>query len=112
MEDLVAYHNEAASVERHAIALLRDYLTQRFIWVTETISMYPEGMLTWHLLWFHFKPGDELQTAHDVSGEPVSSEQRVHFPTSHLCIADGNHSRFLEIRPRSYGPVSLLGLLA
>lgn len=70
-----------------AVTTLVEYLRRSFAFVAETILTYPAGTISWHLLWSLFEAGDELETTHDVSGEPVS-DARVKLSPSFADFGD------------------------
>ncbi|KAJ8293316.1 hypothetical protein OF846_003341 [Rhodotorula toruloides] len=45
------------------------YVEASFAYVAETITTYPAGTISWHLLWTQLEIGEDLETVHDVTGE-------------------------------------------
>ncbi|KAL7336656.1 P-loop containing nucleoside triphosphate hydrolase protein, partial [Rhodotorula toruloides] len=52
-----------------ALDSLLCYVEASFAYVAETITTYPAGTISWHLLWTQLEIGEDLETVHDVTGE-------------------------------------------
>ncbi|GAA6042221.1 hypothetical protein NBRC10512_007256 [Rhodotorula toruloides] len=55
-----------------ALDSLLCYVEASFAYVAETITTYPAGTISWHLLWTQLEIGEDLETVHDVTGETMA----------------------------------------
>ena len=91
-----------------SLRVLAEYVDHRFAYVAETRATYPAGMISWHLLWSLFEVGDELETTHDVTGEPVRLESAISSRFTSSCCPHsivGGYTRLVELLAGVDGPV-------
>ncbi|KAK4054118.1 hypothetical protein OIV83_001143 [Microbotryomycetes sp. JL201] len=58
--------------DKSAIQTLLNYVESKFRWVAAQIAEYPPGMISWHLLWSLVTVGEDVESIHDISGEPMA----------------------------------------
>ncbi|KAI5477302.1 AAA family ATPase [Pseudohyphozyma bogoriensis] len=49
-----------------------DYVERQFDYVSRKLQSYPEGTVSWHLLWSLFETGEDVESIHDVTGEIIA----------------------------------------
>ncbi|KAK4054336.1 hypothetical protein OIO90_003569 [Microbotryomycetes sp. JL221] len=58
--------------DRQAIKALLDYVESKFTYVARQIAEYPPNTISWHLLWSLVTVGEDVESIHDNSGEPMA----------------------------------------
>ncbi|KDE04374.1 hypothetical protein MVLG_05166 [Microbotryum lychnidis-dioicae p1A1 Lamole] len=63
---------ESKSPVGQTLQTLRTLLDEQFTQVTTKLASFPAGTISWRLLWTLFKVGQEIESAHDVTGEMIA----------------------------------------
>ncbi|KAM0789602.1 hypothetical protein ACM66B_000409 [Microbotryomycetes sp. NB124-2] len=58
--------------DKTAVKSLLDYVESKFTWVAKQIAEYPPDTISWHLIWSLVTVGEDVESIHDISGEPMA----------------------------------------
>ncbi|SCZ87304.1 BZ3500_MvSof-1268-A1-R1_Chr2-2g04770 [Microbotryum saponariae] len=71
-ESLSRAEDGSESSVGQTLRALRTLLDQQFSHIATKLASFPAGTISWRLLWTLFKVGQEIESAHDVTGEMIA----------------------------------------